>query len=295
MDNHISPLRYPGGKTALWKYLNKVIQSNELVNVAYIEPFAGGAGAALNLLTKGFVDKIVLNDLDERIYKFWKAVLNQTDGFIARVISTPVKISEWKIQRDLLKDKEFIKHGSDIDVGFASFYLNRCNRSGILSSGPVGGMKQDGEWKIDARFNKINLIKRIELISKYKSKIELFNKDGVDFLKTYLALKSPDKSNYLIYLDPPYYQKGRDLYKYYMEAQEHERLSNYLKENSDLKWVLSYDNIAFIKNIYKGVQRNNLKIRYSIHKASIGKELLISSENCILPKIKNKHCFTLFV
>lgn len=285
MYKHLSPLRYPGGKASLWLYLKRVIDENELSEVTYIEPFAGGAGAALNLLINGYVKEIILNDLDKRIYKFWRAILNHTDEFIGRIISTPVTVEEWRKQKKLLHNKEFIECGSDIEVGFASFFLNRCNRSGILSSGPIGGMKQDGNWKIDARFNKVGLIHRIEKITKYKAKIKLYNKDGIKFLEQYLLRRSANKARLLVYLDPPYYQRGRDLYKYYMENSEHKSLGKFLKKHSDFRWIVSYDDIAFIRNIYRGIPKNYFEMRYSIHRASIRKELLISSDNCILPKM----------
>jgi len=284
MYRHLSPLRYPGGKTSLWKYLGSVIEENKIEEAIYIEPFAGGAGAALNLLVNGYVEKIVLNDLDERIYKFWKAVLNDTDEFIARIISKPLSITEWLRQRELLRDKDFVREGSAIDVGFASFFLNRCNRSGILSAGPIGGMKQTGEWKIDARFNKTELISRIEKIAQFQKRIEIYNEDGLNFLEEYLRKMNLMKYRVLIYLDPPYFQKGRDLYKYYMKNDDHENLGNFLKKCTDFRWIISYDDINFIRNIYKGVKKNQVQMQYSAHKISIGKELLMSSKNCILPK-----------
>lgn len=285
MYKHLSPLRYPGGKTSLWSYLRNVIEENRLSDVTYIEPFAGGAGAALNLLVNGYVREIVLNDLDKRIYKFWSAILNHHDEFIAKIVATPVSVKEWGRQKNILHDKKIIKTGSDVEVGFASFYLNRCNRSGILSSGPIGGLRQDGNWKIDARFNKIELIHRIEKIAQYKSRIKLYNQDGVKFLEKYLLRKSIQKDNLLVYLDPPYYQQGRDLYKYYMEGPEHKKLGEFLKKHNDFRWIVSYDDIAFIRNIYRGIPKNYFEMRYSIHSANVKRELLISSENCILPKM----------
>lgn len=284
MYRHLSPLRYPGGKTSLWKYLSCVIEENNIEKAIYIEPFAGGAGAALNLLVNGYVKEIVLNDLDERIYKFWKAILNDTDEFIARIISTPLSVAEWRKQKGLLRDKKFVRKGSAIDVGFASFFLNRCNRSGVLSAGPIGGMKQSGEWKIDARFNKTELIHRIEKIAQFRNSIKICNKDGLDFLKDYLRKMRSMKSRVLVYLDPPYFQKGRDLYKYYMENDDHEKLGVFLKKCTDFRWIISYDDISFIRNIYKGVKKNQVQMQYSAHKVCIGKELLMSSRNCVLPK-----------
>lgn len=284
MYRHLSPLRYPGGKTSLWKYLRNVIEENKIEKTIYVEPFAGGAGTALNLLVNGYVRKIVLNDLDERIYKFWKAILNDTDEFITRITSIPLSIAEWKRQKELLRDKKFVRKGSDVDVGFACFFLNRCNRSGILSAGPIGGMKQTGEWKIDARFNRVELISRIEKIAEFRKKIEIHNKDGLNFLKKYLKKMSLMKSRILIYLDPPYFQKGRDLYKYYMKNDDHENLGSFLKKCNDFRWIISYDDINFIRNIYKGVKKNQVQMQYSAHKVCIGKELLMSNKKCILPQ-----------
>lgn len=278
---HLSPLRYPGGKTSLWKYLKDVIEKNNIENVVYIEPFAGGAGAALKLLVNGHVKKVVLNDLDERIFKFWNAVLNNTDEFIAMITSTTISVAEWKRQKELLRDKQFVQEGSNVEVGFASFFLNRCNRSGVLSAGPIGGMDQKGKWKIDARFNKIELINRIEKIAEFGNKIEIHNEDGLTFLKRYLS--KMDKSKTLVYLDPPYFQKGRDLYKYYMKNDDHKKLGKFLKGYCDFHWIVSYDDITFIRNIYKGVQKSRVKMQYSAHKVCIGKELLISSKKCTLP------------
>lgn len=92
-----------------------------------------------------------------------------------------------------------------------------------------------------------------------------------------------DKSKILVYLDPPYFQKGRDLYKYYMKNDDHEKLGRFLRECQDFRWIISYDDITFIRNIYKGVQKSRVQMQYSAHKVCIGKELLISSKKCILP------------
>ncbi len=278
---HLSPLRYPGGKTSLWKYLKDVIEKNEIKNAVYIEPFAGGAGAALSLLVNGHVKKIVLNDLDERIFKFWNAILNSPDEFIAKIISTSISVAEWRKQKELLRDKKFVQEGTDVEVGFASFFLNRCNRSGVLSAGPIGGMDQKGEWKIDARFNKIELINRIERIAEFGNKIEIYNEDGLVFLRRYLD--KMDRSKTLVYLDPPYFQKGRDLYKYYMKDDDHKTLGKFLKGCRDFHWIVSYDDITFIRNVYRGAPTSRVKMHYSAHKICIGKELLISSKKCILP------------
>ena len=50
-----SPLRYPGGKSILSPLLGNFIEINNLLDGIYIEPYAGGAGAALKLLFSEYV------------------------------------------------------------------------------------------------------------------------------------------------------------------------------------------------------------------------------------------------
>ena len=275
----ISPLRYPGGKSTLIKYLSKIIQLNSPIDT-YVEPFAGGAGAALGLLYNNYVKRVVINDADEFIFKFWQLVLNNTNWFIEKIQNTSININEWKRQRLLLKKE----NASDLEIGFATFYLNRCNRSGILTAGPIGGYKQLSDWKIDARFNKDNLIERIKKVSSYKDKIDCLNFDAVNLLKNYIDKLNLEPEKTLIYLDPPYFEKGPMLYRYFYCEKDHKYLHNFLKNETEIKWVLSYDDVPFIHNLYKGNNKNGILVNHFAYKARVGKELLISSDNCILPE-----------
>ena len=89
------------------------------------------------------------------------------------------------------------------------FYMNRTNRSGIIKGGVIGGLEQNGNWKLDARFNKDNLIKRISKIVERKDGIHIYNKDVSSLVKNYLP-KYED--NAFVYFDPPYFGKGKQLY-----------------------------------------------------------------------------------
>ena len=157
-----SPLRYPGGKARLATFLGDVITLNKIVNCTFVEPFAGGAGAALTLLFLEKVDSIIINDFDKAIYSFWDSILLDTDSFIEKLETVDLTIHEWERQKEIYNSVDSTK----LELGFASFYLNRTNRSGIIEGGPIGGRNQSGKWKIDARFNRINLIERIKKISK---------------------------------------------------------------------------------------------------------------------------------
>ena len=202
-SKHYSPLRYPGGKSSLSCFLATLIKNNKIENCTYVEPYAGGAGAALTLLFLEKVDSIIINDLDKAIYSFWKAILNHTDKFVEKIQNVEISIEEWRRQKEIYRNKR----STQLDLGFAAFYLNRTNRSGIIEGGPIGGVNQTGKWLIDARFNKADLIERIKNIASYKSRIKVSNKDGIELLKLLHTNK-----NYFIYLDPPYYVKGSCLY-----------------------------------------------------------------------------------
>ena len=265
-----SPLRYPGGKASLSSFLFDIIDYNHIVNCTYIEPFAGGAGAALTLLFLEKVDQIIINDLDESIYAFWKATLNYTERFIEKIRGIDVTIEEWHKQRQIYKDKS----SSEFDRGFATFFLNRTNRSGIIEGGPIGGMKQNGKWKIDARFNKENLIKRIKKIALYRSRIKILNLDGIELMKQICNMP-----NILVYVDPPYYEKGSFLYLNHYNESNHIELANFLNNNQEFYWLLTYDNVSEITELYPERTKIEFHLHYHINKPKMCKEILIKSDS----------------
>jgi DNA adenine methylase len=267
--NNYSPLRYPGGKTFLYPFLKETIENNKLQKVTYIEPFAGGAGAALALLFSGSVEDIIINDLDKAIYSFWRSAIFKSKEFIQKIKTTPITIKEWEKQKNIYKDNK----SNQFDRGFATFFLNRTNRSGILDGGPIGGLNQKGNWKIDARFNKEGLIERIELLAKHKNKIRVTNKDGLELIKDYLKHK-----NTFIYLDPPYYDKGSTLYMNHYQEDDHIALSKELNSNRDSFWLLTYDNKIEIKSLYPDRRVAEFSLNYNAYESRIGEEIMILSD-----------------
>ena len=292
--NHVSPLRYPGGKAGIKDFLIQIIMENDLGGGTHIEPYAGGAGAALSLLMQDYVYQIYLNDKDRFIYCFWHSILNDTDRFIDLVTKKRASVSEWRRQHNLLRDKYYENNGDPLEVGFTGFYLNRTSRSGILNSGPIGGLKQNGNYKITARFNKKDLIQRIECIVLYKNRIKLFNMDAVEFLHKLFDDFVLNDQRLLIYLDPPYDKVGKDIYRHFYSKDDHKDLSLFLKSATNFKWLLSYDDTALIKELYGKKDIGVIQKNYFINKAKVGKELFISSDNLILPaafKISDKQSF----
>jgi DNA adenine methylase len=272
-----SPLRYPGGKGVLSDFMIDVILGNNLEGCSYIESFAGGAGAALTLLFEGIVKKLYLNDADITISAFWHSVLFETERLLKKLHDTPVTIAEWQRQKQiLLNEREDL-----LQLGFAAFFLNRCNRSGIIfSAGPIGGYEQAGSWTLDARFNKFSLKKRIEKISLYKDKIFISNEDAIDFLK---AIPPGILRTAFIYLDPPYFVKGKRLYMNYFREDNHINLSKHIGVWNNINWLMTYDNVEFIRTLYKKYSLFSYHLNYSLQKKREGEELLISPPQIYLP------------
>lgn len=273
MATTYTPLRYPGGKTAYAGLLSEVIRLNHLKDVTLVEPYAGGAGASIKLLLEGKVSQLILNDLNPAIYAFWWSVLNRSDELVKRINKTPVTIDEWKKQRAISRRNDVSK---PISLGFSTLYLNRCNRSGILSANPIGGINQDGDYKIDARFNKEGLIAKIEAISKYSSLIEIRNSSCEKLLAGFK--RRNDTSNLLVYLDPPYFQKGPSLYLNHYSAKDHEKLARIIL-GCDFNWIMSYDCHKEIKKLYASVPQYKSQLRYTI----IGNE---SASELVATKLK---------
>ncbi|MHB8843149.1 MAG: DNA adenine methylase [Nitrospirota bacterium] len=283
MTNMIySPLRYPGGKAVLSKFLSEVIAVNDLQEVTYVEPYAGGAGAALALLFGEFVQRIILNDADPCVFAFWQAILHRKNDFLSRLENTPVNIDQWKRQRDIYLNQS--RH-SRIQVAFASFFLNRCNRSGIMvNGGPIGGYEQCGPWKIDARYNKRELIRRIEKIYLYRDRIGFHNMDAISFLRKVIR-ENNKYSNTFVYLDPPYYVKGRELYLNHYGPSDHVRLAEFIRKKDKLNWVITYDDVPEIRKLYSDCRRTPFHLNYSAHKRKKGSELLIYRKGFRIPAL----------
>lgn len=278
-----TPLRYPGGKSIFTKFLANFIELNELSDGIYVEPFAGGAGAGINLLFSEYVNNIILNDADYAIYCFWKSILYDTEKFLRLLNDKPINVEEWQYQRKIFRNR--FNH-SELEAGFSAFYLNRCNRSGILYAGPIGGQSQEGEYRINARYNKRNLTKKIEKIALYNFRISIYNLDAIDFLEIYIKPLSMKHSKVFVYLDPPYYIKGSQLYMNFYEKEDHVNLSNYINAQKSYKWIVSYDDVPEIKELYETRAKNIFPLNYFAHSAKLGKEVLIFCPDCHYPDIR---------
>ena len=235
-----TPLRYPGGKSALAEFVWHIIELNGFTEIPYCEPFAGGAGVAMNLLLQGKVKSVILNDLDTGIYSIWYAIFNDTEWFIEAINNTEITLAVREQQKKVYNELNNFDAYSH-DLAFATFFLNRVNYSGILTGGPIGGKEQKGKYKLDCRFNKQSLIDKIKEIAKYRDNVQLFHMDAIELLK--------NQSNIFVFADPPYWQAGDMLYE---ASVEHSKLAKVLCESKDIHWIATYDNNINVANVYEG-------------------------------------------
>jgi len=278
MPSTPSPLRYPGGKTKLYNLIQPIVAENLIgENRIYAEPFAGGAGLALKLLFNNDVDQLLLNDIDYRVYCFWQACLHDTEHLCALVSKCNVNIDTWKIQKSIYMSPESY---TQTEVGFATYFLNRCNVSGVIQGGPIGGSEQLGKYKIDARFNKTALIDRIEKIGRYADRIAFYNLDATVFLQN--ELPRNQINNVLLNIDPPYVKKGKLLYENSFNEDDHTELSQVVKR-LPYKWIVTYDECNLIRDLYRECAQQVITLNYSAGSTRKGKELLIWSNSVNMP------------
>lgn len=267
-----SPLRYPGGKHKLYRYISELVKENECIT--YIEPFCGGAALAFELLLNKVVKRIIINDFDYSIYCFWKSVLDDTDSLLQRLVDTNVTIEEWHKQKSI---RDHIEDYSQLDIGFSTFFLNRTNRSGIIDkAGPIGGLRQLGNYPIDCRFNKATLANQITQIAKQRNQIALYNLEALEFIDNIIL--HTRKS--FVFFDPPYYGKGPELYTNFYTHGDHVNLSrSILEKMKNRKWIVTYDNVNEIKSMYATVDCIEFQLQYTLQEKKAGSEVMFFSSH----------------
>jgi DNA adenine methylase len=235
---------------------------------------------ALRLLGHGFVSRIELNDIDPAIHSFWTSLLRQPEELSRLVCDTPVTVEEWRRQRAIYSHGF---QGDHLELGFATLFLNRTSRSGILDgSGPIGGYAQAGFWRINARYDAKKLIDQIECLQTYKQAISVFNEDALQFAKD--RISSPRR---FTYLDPPYYVKGRKLYRNFYRHEDHVSIADFLSQHRSSAWVVSYDNAPQICAVYASFGSAEYNLQYSAGPASSGVEVMFASDAITLPEMSS--------
>lgn len=259
-------------------YMVQLLAAQPVRPDAYAEPFAGGAGVALYLLTEEEVRSIYLNDLNPGIAAFWRSVFNYTEEFAQRVKWAEVSLAAWHTASDVYRNP---LGKSDLELGYATFFLNRCNRSGILTARPIGGLHQTGAWKIDARFNRGELAQRIRRLGRYRHRVFISAMDGRDFIRSL----APLRERVLVYVDPPYLGQGDDLYLNSLTDEDHAELARTLRR-SPLPWMLTYDVDQRVTNeLYKELNTAEFSLAHTAHVQGIGAEYMVFGPRLAVPSV----------
>jgi DNA adenine methylase len=283
MSKFYSPLRYPGGKNKLSAFIAKICIDNN-INGHYVEPYSGGASVALFLLLEGLVNKITINDKDRSIYAFWHSVLHKTDELCEMIKAIEITIVEWRKQKEVQSRK---KKADLLELGFSTFFLNRTNHSGIITGGMIGGVKQNGDYPINCRFNKEDLIQRIKKIASRKKDIRLYRKDALKLVEK--IQKEAKDANVLFYFDPPYFYKASSLYLNHYKDKNHKIVSDKIKSIKNIHWIVSYDNVDEIKELYSECEKKEYSFKYTAHSARVGQEILFFSPTLKKMKLKDQN------
>lgn len=282
-----SPLRYPGGKRKVGNFIKLLLLENELVGCDYVEPYAGGASVALSLLYEEYAQRIHINDIDRSVIAFWRAVLDHTDELCARITDTSVSVDEWRRQRAV----QLATDADELDLAFSTFFLNRTNRSGIIRGGIIGGKDQGGAWKLDARYNKTNLIHRVEKAARFRNRITVTDFDAAEFLSDW---KRQRGDLAFMYLDPPYYVKGEGLYENAYTDADHRKVRD-LVHKLPIPWVVSYDPAPAILALYEGHSDVRYSLSYSAGDRQRGDEVMYFSHGLIVPDVDSPSCVPMSV
>ena len=272
-----SPLRYPGGKSKISDLVNCCIKRTNRQDVVYVEPFAGGAGVALTLLLEDQVSEIVINDYDKAIYAFWRTLVDHPQQLIEFIQTVPLTIEEWKKQKQILLENN---NKFSVELGCAAFFLNRTNRSGILRAGPIGGYEQTGKYKLDARFNRITLVQRVQAIAAKRSKIHVYNKEIRSFIQRVIPLYE-DRA--FVYFDPPYYNNGQRLYNNFFSHEDHKIIAQHIFDYVKCSWIMTYDDVPELRQIYADYPKQAYTLNYSAANKGKGREIIIYKNSLLIP------------
>lgn len=269
-------IRYAGGKNKLSNHiLDRIIgfYCDNGYDYEYREPFFGAGAIGIRLLeSSSRIKKVFINDFDLGISSIWTAVINQPEELISKLkVFKPTAGAFFDFKEKILA---WEGQEPDLDLAFMKIAIHQMSFSGLgtKAGGPIGGKSQLSAYDVSCRWSIPHLSKYIRRYNKLFSNRTIRENRcfGLDFEE---VIKKKGKA--FLYLDPPYYEKGPELYQHFFTDHDHFRLAHVLQK-TEYPWLLSYDNCVAIRKIYDWAECMEIDINYTINTSRVKTELLIA-------------------
>ena len=134
----------------------------------------------------------------------------------------------------------------------------------------------------DCSYERFSRLTPTAMISFDQMKVMRQNVSKLPYVKKNIDYNDAAYPDTLLYLDPPYYKKGQGLYMNYYNDSDHTQICDVISKVNALHWVVSYDNSAFIKDLYKDFRSQEFELNYSANNNGKGTEVMFFSDNCRL-------------
>jgi DNA adenine methylase len=274
-------LRYPGGKTNVVGQITSRLQAmfaGLSPSAEYREPFIGSGAVAISLLQRQ-PGPAWINDRDPAMAALWDSVINRSDSLklLVTLFSDIINVNYFYYYKKYLcsiVNPEDLQRFDPGWVALAKLAVHQMSFSGLgtCAGGPLGGRSQRGQSRVYSRYNAELLCTKIDSCRDILSTVPLRN--GICTCLDFEELFSPGEA--VIYLDPPYYEAGPELYQHSFHHNDHVRLAGLLRKETR-PWLLSYDANPAILDLYSWARIEEIEVPYPINGCEKKVELLISN------------------
>lgn len=225
-------IKYPGSK---WR-LSSWIISHFPKHHSYLEPFFGSGAVFFN---KPPSDIETINDLDDDVINLFDCIRRDPERLARELYLTPYSRA--------IYDQAFTTAPDDPFERAVNFYIRLNMGHGYRTDGRKVGWKNDVNGRERAYDVKgWNIIPdRIMEAARRLKDAQIEHMDAIELIRRF------NRSDVLIYCDPPYMlrtKRGKQ-YKYELDDAEHEELLDTLLEHKGPVILSGYDNEMYTKKL----------------------------------------------
>lgn len=260
----MSLIRYPGSKAKLVESILAAMPEEYVLpmftsdNLHYVEPFFGSGAVGFEVMKRlHHRARVTIADMDIGLFCLWLSVWKHADELKERIRKYRPSVESFYELKQL--DGEFT---DTVDTGFRKLALHRISVSGfgVMAGGPIGGRKQEGAYTVGCRWKPAKMLLAVERYQKLLGKFKRLEILHSCVFKTLAGIDGDEPA--FIYLDPPYYEKGNQLYKHGFSEEQHAELASVLIKSRHL-WAVSYDDHPAIRRLYHELHVRKLEVTYS--------------------------------